>query len=332
VILGIGEEIMSEFLFVGTKEGIVVARREGNTWQGMRRSLAGREVTSLSVHGGVALAGTTEGIFCSDDLGEGWQAASEGLTEPHVRWLAHHPDAPGVVLAGTEPAAIYLSRDGGEHWAERPEVAELRDEFGWYLPYSPRAGAVRGFAFHGRRVYAAVEQGGLLRSDDGGESWRLARGSNGQPRTPPKGFVHPDVHSVAVHPSSPDRVYAPTGGGFYGSKDGGATWDDLYRCYCRAVWPDPADAAHLIMGPADSVDRDGRIEETEDGGQAWTPAAKGLEAPWARHMVERFRQVDGELLAVLSNGDLLAAPLTGLEWRYILPDAGWVQVVAAMSS
>jgi photosystem II stability/assembly factor-like uncharacterized protein len=323
---------MNDFLFVGTKEGVVVARREADAWREMSRTLTSREVTSLSVQGGVVLAGTTEGIFRSDDMGRGWQMASEGLTDPHIRWLAHHPDASGLVLAGTEPAAIYLSRDGGAHWQECPTVAELRDEYGWYLPYSPQAGCVRGFAFHGERVYAAVEQGGLLRSDDRGEHWRLVEGSNGLPRTPPRGFVHPDVHSVAIHPSSPDLIWAPTGGGLYRSKDGGATWDLVYRCYCRDVWPDPANTRHLIFGPADSVDRNGCIEETDDGGSTWRPAAKGLEVPWSHHMVERFHQVDHELLAVLSNGDLLAAPLTTLEWQYILPDAGWVQVVAAMSA
>jgi hypothetical protein len=47
-------------------------------------------------------------------------------------------------------------------------------------------------------------------------------------------------------------------------------------------------------------------------------------------MVERFAQVGHELLAVLSNGDLLAAPLATLEWRPILVDAGWVRAVASV--
>ncbi|MGD8398046.1 MAG: hypothetical protein PVG11_04260 [Anaerolineae bacterium] len=321
----------SDFLIAGTKEGVVVAQRKAGAWREMSRSLTSREVTSLSVHGGVILAGTTEGIYRSDDMGRAWEVASEGLTEPYIRWLAHDPHADGVVLAGTEPAAIYLSSDGGEHWRARPEVAGLRDENGWYLPYSPRAGCVRGFAWHGDRAYAAVEQGGLLRSDNGGESWRLVDGSSGKTSPPPEGFVHPDVHSVAAHPLSPDLVFAPTGGGFYSSNDGGATWAYLYRCYCRAVWVDPADASHLILGPADSVDRNGRIEESDDGGRTWTAAAEGLKVPWPDHMVERFALVDHELLAVLSNGDLIATALTTLHWQYILPDAGWVQVVAAMS-
>ncbi|MGD8737960.1 MAG: hypothetical protein PVJ85_14535 [Anaerolineae bacterium] len=322
---------MGGLLVIGTGEGVLVAQREGDTWKAVRRSLSARQVNSLSVQGGAVLAGTTEGVFRSDDLAESWHLASDGLSVPKIRWVAHHPNRSGTVLAGTEPAAIFVSHDGGRRWRECPEVAALRDEHGWYLPYSPEAGCVRGFAFHGDRVYAAVEQGGLLRSEDAGETWQLVAGSNGIPRTPPDGFVHPDVHSVVVHASSPDLVLAPTGGGLYVSKDGGARWRHLYRCYCRAVWWDPADAARMILGPADSVDRSGRIEKTRDGGETWQQATDGLEVPWAQHMVERFLQVDYELLAVLSNGDLAIAPLRTLTWRHILPEAGWVRTVKTMS-
>jgi photosystem II stability/assembly factor-like uncharacterized protein len=321
---------MRDLLIIGTKEGVLISARKGKVWQPVSRSLTGEQVNSVSVQDGNILAGTTEGVYRSDDLGQTWRIASEGLSVPKIRWLAHHPDRSGRVLAGTEPAAIFLSRDDGATWAERPEVASLRDEHGWYLPYSPEAGCVRGFAFHGDRVYAAVEQGGLLRSDDGGETWRLAEGSNGIPRTPPEGFIHPDVHSVTVHPSSPDLILAPTGGGLYTSKDGGASWVRLYRCYCRAVWSDPVRAEHLVFGPADAVDRHGRIEESSDGGRTWQPAAAGLEVPWSQYMVERFLQVDYELLAVLSNGDLVIASLPALQWQPILRDAGWVRAAATM--
>jgi photosystem II stability/assembly factor-like uncharacterized protein len=320
--------IVSELLVVGTDQGVILARREGDAWREAGRSLASHRITSLSVQGATILAGTRQGIHRSDDLGQAWQMASEGLADPHVRWLAHHPDGSGRVLAGTEPAAIYLSLDDGQTWAERTEVARLRDKHGWYLPYSPEAGCVRGFAFHGDRAYAAVEVGGLLRSDDRGETWQLAGGSSGDTRTLPQGHIHPDVHTVAVHPSSPDLVVAPTGGGFYRSEDGGATWQQLYHCYCRAAWSDPGQAGHLILGPADSVDRNGRIEETHDGGQTWDLASEGLAVPWPHHMVERFWQGDQELLAMLSNGELTAAPSKTLAWQRILAGAGDVQALA----
>ena len=212
-------------------------------------------------------------------------------------------------------------------------MVKLRAENGWYLPYSPEAGCVRDFAFAltTHRVFAAVEQGGLLRSDDDGETWHLARGSSGKTGSQPEGFIHPDVHSVAAHPWSPNLVFAPTGGGLFRSEDGGETWEHVYHCYCRAVWPDPAEAKHLVFGPADGVDRNGRIESTFDGGGTWEKASGGLDVPWSSHMVERLLRVDQELLAVLSNGEFLAAPLMTLQWRHILPNAGWVRAVATMN-
>jgi photosystem II stability/assembly factor-like uncharacterized protein len=182
------------------------------------------------------------------------------------------------------------------------------------------------------RAYAAVEQGGLLRSNDRGVSWHLVRGSTGDPRAPiPEAFIHPDVHSVVVHPSSPDQVFAPTGGGLYYSTDGGTTWELLYRCYCRAVWIDPVRPGHLILGPADSVDLNGRIEKSIDGGKTWEAIMGGLQARWPRHMVERFVQVEDELMAVLSNGELLAAPLETLAWRSFLPAVNGVNAVTYLS-
>lgn len=152
---------MKDYLILATKQGVAVVQRQGDDWQEIRRNLTTHESTSLSVHGGMVLAGTTEGVFRSEDSAESWQVASVGLTDPHVRWISHHPEASGVVLAGTEPAAIYISENGGKDWNECPQVSELRDQNDWYLPYSSRAGCVRGFAFHGQRVYAAVEQGWL---------------------------------------------------------------------------------------------------------------------------------------------------------------------------
>jgi len=319
-------------LILATEKGLVICEREGNAWREDVRGLADQHVTSVIAREGVILAGTEKGVFRSDDEGLTWEEASNGLTARHMRWMAFHPDISDLEFAGTEPANIFISHDGGESWRTCDEVAQLRDKFKWSLPYSPEAGCVRGFAFHGSRAYAAVEVGGLLRSDDSGETWQLAEGSDGNPsfEGPPEPFIYPDVHSIEVHASSPDQVYAPTGGGFYRSHDGGKTWKLFYDCYCRAVWVDPLDAEHIILGPADYVDSNGRIEESRDGGQSWSPASNGLKVPWRRGMVERFFQADDELFAVLSNGQLLRAQLSTLEWNHILPDITDVNAITTM--
>jgi BNR/Asp-box repeat len=323
---------MGDYLFLATRAGVAAYERAGDDWRETMRGLTGHNVTGIIAREGVILAGTTDGIFRSDDLGETWHEASTGLSIGHTRWMAYHPDISDLEFAGTEPADIFVSHDGGENWRGCPEVADLRDAHGWSLPYSPEAGCVREFAFSGQRAYAAVEVGGVLRSDDGGETWRLAQGSTGSPDldSPPAPFIYPDVHSIVVHPSSPDLVFAPTGGGFYRSTDGGATWELLYDCYVRAVWADPDNPAHLILGPADGVDRNGRIEETHDGGRSWESGSTGLTAPWPRHMVERFHQVGDDLYAVLSSGDLIVTPIGEVGWREPLPAIKGVNALTAM--
>ncbi|HSL42163.1 MAG TPA: hypothetical protein VK897_01950 [Anaerolineales bacterium] len=316
-------------LFLATEEGIVLCEHEGNQWKESMRALRDYSVTSVTARDDMIFAGTEGGIFRSADEGQNWEEASNGLTALHVRWIAYHPDIPSLVFAGTEPANIFVSQDGGESWRERPEVAQLRDRFQWSLPYSPEAGCVRGFAFHGSRIYVAVEVGGVLVSDDSGETWQLAGGSDGNPdlEGPPEPFIYPDVHSLEVHPSSADLVYAPTGGGFYRSKDGGKTWKLFYDCYCRAVWVDPNDSEHLILGPADYVDSNGRIEESRDGGQTWFMASNGLKVPWRRGMVERFYQANDELFAVLSNGQLFNTSVASLEWQRVLPNITGINAI-----
>lgn len=325
---------MSPDYFLATNHGLTLAFAEGGEWTRIGATLENHHVTSVIAREGVILAGTTEGVFRSDDLGRTWRDATSGLAIRHVRWLAYHPAVSDFELAGTEPAGLFVSRDGAASWQECPEVGQLRDELKWFLPYSPEAGCVRGFACHGDRLYAAVEVGGMLRSDDRGASWRLADGSDGIPRwgDPIAGYIHPDVHSVAVHPSSPDRVFAPTGGGFYVSVDGGRTWQRRHDpCYCRAVWVDPDDADHLLLGPADSVDRNGRIEETFDGGGQWALLDNGLDSPWSNHMVERFIPGGDHLFAVLSNGHLLVSPIGQWSWRYLLSDTPGINSIAKMT-
>ncbi len=320
-------------LLLATRTGFLSLARDGSTWRESIHGLEGREVTSLIAREGVILAGTTDGVFRSDDLGKTWSEASKGLKERRVRWMAFHPNVSDLEFAGTEPANIFVSHDGATSWRECLEVPRLRDQHRWMLPYSPRAGCVRGFAFHGERAYAAVEVGGVLVSDDHGETWRLADGSDGNPDLdgPPEPLIYPDVHSINVHPSTPERVFAPTGGGFYRSNDGGKTWKLLYDCYCRAVWVDPHDANHLVLGPADGVDSNGRIEESHDGGATWHGASQGMKMPWRRHMVERFTQIGEELFAVLSNGALITSALASLEWREILASDAGANAVTAMA-
>lgn len=322
---------MDAAAFLATDDGVAACTRTPAGWRVVGSSLQGRRVTSIMTREGVVLAGTTDGVWRSDDAGRTWAEASAGLTLRHVRALAYHTAVSDRAFAGTEPAGIFVSHDGARTWRACPEVATLRDTHRWFLPYSPEAGCVRDFALQGDRAYAAVEVGGVLRSDDGGETWQLAPGSTGEPvfTLPPPSLVHADVHAVMTHPSGPDLVFAATAEGLYRSRDGGATWTVVYAgAYCRAIWVDPDDPAHLVLGPADAVEHNGRIEATQDDGTTWTTASAGLAVPWRDALIERFVPIGDELLAITSQGVVYAAPRATLDWRQILTEAGRVHAAA----
>ena len=303
-------------LLLATSNCIAICEPSLDGWRVIRRELMGNYATSLAAQGEQILVGTRRGIYRSGDGGDSWIAANSGLTIRHIRWLAAHAGDSERIFAGSEPAGIFVSFDAGRSWRGSPEVEDLRDRQGWYLPYSPEAGCVRGFAFSDEKVYAAVEVGGALVSADHGESWAPVNVA-----ASPEEKIHPDVHSIEAHPGFEGIVAAPTGGGFYYSADGGLNWENRYpHSYCRAFWWDPEDADHMLLGTADWVDRNGRIEETRDRGLTWNPSSDGLEVPWHKHMVERFTQASDHLLAVLSNGELWITPLGKITWRRILPE------------
>jgi photosystem II stability/assembly factor-like uncharacterized protein len=329
---------MGIYLYIATAVGLFIVTQNNGEWQIVKHTLNNYSLTSVAVTEGVILAGTEDGVWRSTDNGRTWSEANRNLAIRHIRWMAPLSRSSATMLIGTEPAGIFISRDSGSTWSPRPEVDALRDEHGWFLPYSPKAGCVRGFAVaqsvpNRDRIYAAVEVGGVLLSDDSGDTWRLADGSDGKPDMNRElgTMIHPDVHSITVHLTSSDIVFAATGGGLYRSIDGGRSWENIYPCYIRATWVDPGNSQHLIAGPADGVSRNGRIEESFDGGRNWQLASEGLKTPWPQSMVERFVQVGDQLFAILSNGELWIKPLKQAKWQHVLPEITRIKAMAADS-
>ena len=147
----------------------------------------------------VILAGSYgNGLFRSVDGGRTWAPVTDGLTAPAARTIGPDPLDPGAMLCGTEPARLFRSGDEGLTWSELDGIRALPAHEEWYLPYSPRAGALRNlWAPPGRqgRLLAAVEVGGLIRSDDGGATWTIA------PIGP-----NDDIHQVTGHPTDGDLL------------------------------------------------------------------------------------------------------------------------------
>ncbi|HSR24485.1 MAG TPA: hypothetical protein VLW53_13100, partial [Candidatus Eisenbacteria bacterium] len=274
--------------FAGTRTGVL--RIDGGSES---LGLTDERVSAIHVFQGragdvVILAGTYgNGLFRSADGGRAWAPVTAGMTAPAARTIGPDPLVEGALLCGTEPARIFRSTDEGLSWVELDGLGALPAHREWYLPYSPRAGAVRNvYAPPGGRgeLLASVEVGGLARSADGGATWSI------EPVGP-----NDDVHQVSGHPTDGDLLWTSLGyaalrsrhrddtspplGGVGRSRDGGRTWDVLHTSYTRSTIVPPARPELVLSGPAPEVSRGGRIEVSTDGGESWEPAAEGIDTP-----------------------------------------------------
>lgn len=267
------------------------------------------------------------GMYRSEDGGSTWSSVNVGLTASAFRCIVPDPLNPGAMLAGTEPGRLFRSEDDGRTWQELAGILQIPGYEQWFLPYSPRAGAVRNvYAPPGStgRLFASVEVGGLLRSADGGATWACA-----------PVIEDDDIHFITGHPHVPDLLYAALGyaalphhrrddgvrrfGGVARSRDGGVTWEKLETDYTRAVLIPPSRPDLVLAAPAPQVGRGGRIVVSSDGGDTWELADAGLDTPMP-DMVELFVAApDGTVWAICSGGHLLYATPGEWHWRAAVP-------------
>jgi hypothetical protein len=256
---------------------------------GRRRILAG----TSSMHWGAV-------VRHSDDLGASWTDPAEGnvrFPEGTGASLAQvwqlqpaGPGQPDTVYAGVEPAALFRSDDGGEHF-------ELVTGL-WEHPHRPQwQPGGGGLCLHTvlpdpsdpDRLLVAISTGGVYRSDDGGGSWRAC---NQGIRAPflPEGQQYPEfgqcVHKVARAAGQPDRLYLQHHFGVYRSDDHAQRWQDVGAGlpsdfgFPMVAHPRDPDSAWVL--PLDSDQRrwtpDGRprVHRTADGGASWQPLGDGL--------------------------------------------------------
>ncbi len=283
----------------------------------------------------VVLAGSYgNGMYRSSDRGSSWTPANVGLTADAFRYIGLDPHDAGAILAGTEPGRIFRSTDAGVSWSELSGVVDLKGIDKWYLPYSPRAGAVRNiYAPPGdnERLLASVEVGGLLDSNDGGQTWNYIQI-----------FHDEDLHHITGHPDNRDLLFASLGyasikhewrddeghqfGGIARSRDGGKTWQKLETDYTRATIIPPSHPDQVLAGPAPNVGQNGRIVVSSDGGDSWQAASNGIETPMP-DMVELFVAApDDSIWAICSGGRLLSAVAGKWNWQSVLPNGADLHV------
>ena len=159
--------------------------------------------------------------------------------------------------------------------------AERKAEGDWSVEFLLAGQDVRCLAadpLNSNVVYAGVQHGGVLRSDDRGRTWR------------PAGLAGKVVKSLAVSPHDAGAIYAGTRPALmYVSRDGGDTWTELEafrRIPWRWLWLSPAEKPFTAYVQAIALSptapnvivvgiEAGAVVRTTDGGKTWTGHRKG---------------------------------------------------------
>jgi hypothetical protein len=245
----------------------------------------------------VVYAGVEDaGLFRSDNGGHSWQELprlrgheSGPSWQPGAGGMCLHtilldPVREGRMFAAISAAGAFRSDDAGQHW--RPINRGLRSA-GIPDPDAEVGHCVHRLAMHQSRpeVLFMQKHWDVMRSDNGGETWREISGNL------PSDFGFPiDVHAhepdtVYVVPITSDAEHFPPEGKLrvYRSRTGGDDWEPLTsglpqrNCYVNvlrdAMAVDSLDSCGVYFGTTG-----GQVYASADSGDSWEPIVRDLPA------------------------------------------------------
>jgi photosystem II stability/assembly factor-like uncharacterized protein len=284
----------------------------------------------------VIYAGTSLGPYRTTDGGESWQAIPLPDRDREVWSLLFHPVTPHVMYAGTAPAAVYRSRDGGDSWTP---LAGLRAPGRVAMSFPCRVTRLAADPSAPDELYAGLEVDGVMRSLDGGESWddvshdlvKLAARPHLKSRivsdTEIEGMM--DSHALCVSSAQAGTVFLAVRMGLFRSMDRGSTWEDMEvgrfspLTYARDVQVSPHDPRTLYacLSPA-ARSEDGSLYRSGDLGQTWQRVDRGVKARATLMSVALHAKDPGQVYCATRCGQVFGTQDGGQTWTEWLLPAG----------
>jgi photosystem II stability/assembly factor-like uncharacterized protein len=316
---------MSELL-ISTESGVFRMGDDGN----IQREEGPATVAFLTRAQGGVMAVTREGALWSRTGGHGWQLVHERPVAEEIWAFGADPRVPGRLYLGVSPALLYWSDDGGVSWRACEAIRRIPGYESWTFPPPPHIPHVRSVAPDPQvvgAVYIGVEEGGIYRSADGGETWQSLNEG-----------LYWDVHTVTPAPEG-TPLYATTGRGFYRSDDGGRHWrflmsglDRRYTVPLVASWRQPG---RLYTAAAEGPPPDWRqganaaLYRSDDGGERWLRLEQGL-PPQFDVMVQQIAVDDTETVYIAAGHELFISQDEGDSWQQLSGDLPTVQALAVV--
>lgn len=268
-------------LFLLKADGLVCCRWDGESEnvEELNTALEGetvREVALDPFNPNRLYAATLTEIHASENGGASWQwLPSGGIDHRDIWTMAVHSTRANEIYVGTLPAAVYVSQNGGRSFRELSAFRSLPDYSKWTFPPGPHVAHARCIVLDARvpdEILVGVEEGGIARSRDRGESWEDISGPASSTAFPKindpagivpyemgqheEGRVYRDVHWVTRHPSRLETLFASTGIGTYQTNNGGGTWTKceygMGRAYAIPMLNHQAKPDRIFLGAAEN--------------------------------------------------------------------------------
>lgn len=219
----------------------------------------------LSMHPdrpGEVLSGTDQGVYRWDPKAERWNHVPSPMDGMHILQMIQAPHDPDIIFAGTRPAEVFRSADGGTTW----ERCQLQNQTECPVINTPRVTSLHFDPKERDTVWATIEIDATHRSTDGGETWEKLG----------DGLLTEDVHNlVFIDELGQRRVLASTEEGLHRSDDNGKTFYPMetpeapypyFRFMARR--PDGGGVIFLSVGDKPSGEV-GFLLRSRDYGESW---------------------------------------------------------------
>jgi photosystem II stability/assembly factor-like uncharacterized protein len=248
------------------------------------------------------LVGTRKGAFVlsSDGKRERWDVSGPHFAGWEIYHVKGSPADPDRLYAsqcsGWSGQVIQRSDDGGVTWepvGNKFAYDGVPGTHQWYdgTPHPwefARVWHLEPSLEDPDTVYAGVEDAGLFRSADGGQSWQelpALRGHKSAPSWQP-GAGGMCLHTIILDPATPGRMFAAiSAAGAFRSDDGGQTWRPINQGLQSEGIPDPdAEVGHcvhrLAMHPSRPsvlyMQKHWDVMRSDDAGESWHEVSGNL--------------------------------------------------------